>query len=329
MAKKRKRLDITPADRLVGIQAHNKQDLLAGCNEPGRPWYNQDANQFTKAYCRVCRNHDCIRARGARTPWHDRMERQVEYLINNPQFSDMEKAEHRAIAETVWESMRHKAERLEIAAKRQDWEVPEMPTDGVPKLSDPETSKSVDDAVKALSRARGKTVEEEEEEPEGEAPPHFQPEGDGSEVVYETQYPSSSGKGHYRVWLQEDGLWQCECDGYKYRQKCKHLLEVVPWYNQNIRDRVDEDEEKESPPPQPATQAPPQQPPAPRGPIPTSDPRVKTPPPMNTPMPQEGVMIGGGPAPPESSKPEHDPWAVPKDKVVEPGARVVVKSGKK
>ena len=262
------------------------------------------------------------------------MSTQVEYLINNPNFSDMEKEEHRAIAETVWDSMRHKAERLEIAAKRQDWEVPEGPTDGVAKLVAPETTKSVDDAVKALARARGKETEEIEEEPEAEGPSHFQVEveGDGSEVAYETQYPSSSGKGTYRVWLQEDGLWQCECEGYVHLQRCKHLTEVVPWYNENIRDRVDDDDEEEEEPapvvtepsPPPAAPSPP-----PAAPAPTADPRVPVENRLNTPMPQGGVMLGVRPdqnTPPLI--PQKDPWAVSDDTIVEPGARVVIKSGK-
>jgi hypothetical protein len=57
--------------------------------------------------------------------------------------------------------------------------------------------------------------------------------------------------------------------------------------------------------------------------------------PMNTPMPQDGVMVGGGQAPPQTMRKRppdrapRDPWDIPSDKVVEPGATVTLKGGKK
>jgi hypothetical protein len=32
---------------------------------------------------------------------------------------------------------------------------------------------------------------------------------------------------------------------------------------------------------------------------------------QNTPMPTDGLMVGGGPPPERPAAPDHDPWAVP------------------
>jgi hypothetical protein len=51
-------------------------------------------------------------------------------------------------------------------------------------------------------------------------------------------------------------------------------------------------------------------------------------------MPEGGVMLGGEESPQPGvmkrpiAVPEKDPWALPDEKVVEPGAKVVIKSKK-
>jgi hypothetical protein len=341
MAKKpRKRLKLSPEDRVIGVTPRKKRDLFAGCNEPGKQWFHPDDHVFMKTFCRLCKNADCIRAKGAISPWHTRMAEQVDYLLNDPEFSELTSETHRHLANQAFSDIGHKMARLEIAKQRQDWEIPEGPTDGFDKVAAPDTTDQFDEAAKELARARGKK-EPELPRPEGEAAPaHFQTEEDEDDPYeYDTDYPSSDGSRTYHVTLDKGGHWACECDGYTHRKKCKHIDAVSQWYREQLERGEDEDndsggptEEAPSRPPEP-----PQQPPPPR---PTEaqrppDPRVPADPrPFNTPMPQGGVMIGGGDVPPDqgqqrTSAPEKDSWAIPKEKIVEPGARVTLKGGKK
>ena len=73
-------------------------------------------------------------------------------------------------------------------------------------------------------------------------------------------------------------------------------------------------------------QAPPQKPP----PAAVQDSRVPVVRPYNTPMPPDGVMVGGDVASGRSSRPrQRDAWEVSDERVVEPGATVTLKGDKK
>ena len=178
-------------------------------------------------------------------------------------------------------------------------------------------------AIRELKRARGGEVEDTEDAEdaasEAESPKHFLesepdpvPEPDPEpEYVYETQYPSSDGQTNYRVALTAEGKWSCECEGWRRTGGCKHLERVSSWYEG--KQTSTETPQPSYPPPRPV------QPPAHA--------------PYNTPMPGQGVMVGGGEAParaPSQLPPEpHDPWAPRKDTIIQPGATVVMKSKKK
>jgi hypothetical protein len=329
----------SPDDRLVGIRAHKKKDLINGCNEPGTKWFTHNIGEFQKTICRICRNPECIRAGNSETPWHARMEQQPEYLINNPVFSDLSLPKHQELAKQVFDDLTQKAMRLEVARIRQDWEIPEGPegpTDGYERLAAKKANDDVADAIRELTKARGGEPEEntEPEAPEPEAPKHFiesettpepePPAQEPPEVEYETQYPSSDGSTNYRIALTTDGKWSCECGGWKHTRKCKHLDRVSAWYEEHKNDNQLEAQ----PEPEPEPPPPPRAHPPPRPVQPTPQPAS-----YNTPMPGQGVMVDGGDAPqraPSQLPPEpHDPWAPRKDTLIQPGATVVVKSKKK
>ena len=345
MPKKPKRLKLSPEDRVIGMAPREKRDLFAGCNEPGKEWFRPDAHVFEKTFCRICKNADCVRAKGSVSPWHTRMAEQVDYLLNDPEFSDLTSEYHRHIAEQAFEDIGHKMMRLEIARQRQDWSIPDQPTDGIDKVAAPDTTDQFDEAVKKLAKARGKE-EPNLPRPEGEdAPAHFQqqdppaPEPEPEEespYEYETQFPSSDGTRNYHVTLDKNGKWGCDCDGFRYTSKCKHVDTVRAWYEDQLRQAEEDDDDDEggggSPPSgtAPATpKTPPKQPPPPR------DPRLPPPQrPMNTPMPQGGVMIGGGSGPDQGVQPRgpaksQNPWEIPTAPVVKPGAQVTIKGKKK
>lgn len=334
MVKKRKGLKLSPDDHVVGMKPREKSDLFAGCNEPGKEWFHPDAHVFMKAFCRLCKNADCIRAKGSVSPWHTRMAEQVDYLLNDPNFSDMKSPEHLRIAGQAFEDIGNKMMKLEISRERQDWAIPEDgPTDGFDKVAPPATTDQFDEAVKKLAKARGKE-EPNLPRPEGEAAPaHFQDDVDEEDPYeYDTHFPSSDGKRKYHVILDKANKWSCECDGYSYRRKCKHIDTVREWYEEQLRNDEDDDDGSSDPTGSAPAQAPaPMPPPEPTsggvGAEPPRDPRL--PPeqkPFNTPMPQGGVMLGGGEA--SAPQPDENPWAIPDEQIVEPGAKVTLKGDK-
>lgn len=322
--KKQKKLNILPTDQVVGYQERAKKDLLAGCNEPGKAWYTVNAHEFIRVYCNNCKNADCIRAKGAVSPWATRMAEQVDYLLNHPVFSELDTEDHRSIAQQAFEDISAKATRLEIARQRQDWTIPEGPTDGFERVVERSTTDQFDDAVKELAKAKGKTEPVLPTPESNEAPTHFEKADDPpvedkaieteetKPPVYQTLYPSSDGITNYQVKLNADGSWFCECPGWERVQKCRHATAVREWYEQQLAEGLDTV-------PQPPPEAPP--------------PRPVTDGLYNTPMPRNGVMVGGGNAPheaPSQLPPEpHDPWTPRKDHVVQPGAVVTLSGDKK
>jgi len=84
------------------------------------------------------------------------MSTQVERLLTNPNFAGVEHPKYAILQEADFPNLLREAMRLEISARRGDWEIPEVPiTDGQDETAKGTTSDAVDDAVRALAKARG------------------------------------------------------------------------------------------------------------------------------------------------------------------------------
>lgn len=142
--------------KVVGVVPRDQTDELSKCNEPGQPWFQQDPAEFVRVWCRLCRNPSCNRAKGGLlSPWSQRMREQPEYLLNNPIFSPIATSEHKTLAAQDFASLNQKAERLEVSAKAQDWNIPtQEPVLAAPGTRPPPSPKTPNSAAESKAPAK-------------------------------------------------------------------------------------------------------------------------------------------------------------------------------
>lgn len=132
------------------------QDFLSECNVENLP-----AHQFMAVWCQKCRNSACRNANWGLSRWIARMNTQEDRLLNNPNFAHADDPQYQHIREIDFPDLLNQAIRLEIAGKNNDWEVPSQEDVKVhlasinPINMTNGTMESVDDATKALARAKG------------------------------------------------------------------------------------------------------------------------------------------------------------------------------
>jgi hypothetical protein len=292
-------------------------------------------DDFRKSFCHFCRNVECSLALAGKTQWQARMDSQVDRLLENPEFADLNDPKYRFIRGIDFPDMLRQAMALEISAQRGDWEVP-----------------SQGDAMQLA--ATGQVVMPEPEPPPVETPEPEEPdtpdepadEGLQQRILWEGNIKGEKGKKGekgqtYRVLLMAlpnaEPTWSCTCKSFEYQRDgdglCKHIRMVLDQIAPRMQ--VAEDPEPE---PQPLPPAAPPEPPPPvqrAAPVPTPRNAVAEPGPratpfiprmVNTPSPSEGLMIGGAAAPePTAPTPAHDPWAGPvakPDNIVPVGGKV-------
>ena len=140
-------------------------DLLQDCVTSVQEKSNQriSPDHVTRTCCKYCRHPKCKRAGWAESRWQGRMDTQVDYLLDNPHFSDLTLPSHMEIHDFDWGDIRRQALKLEVSRRRGDWAPVtdadiDGPTDGVIEVGSEASVNAVDQALKALAKKRGQPV---------------------------------------------------------------------------------------------------------------------------------------------------------------------------
>jgi len=144
-----------------------KLDLLQDCNDQGVP-----PREFMALFCKRCRNGGCVNSGWSESAWSDRIATQVNRLLTNPNFADPNDPNFKEVRSLEFRQV----EEPLIIRGGDPWSGPTV------HLATParqvNTISEVENAISALSEARGKppprVVEVSEPEPPRvvrEAPP--------------------------------------------------------------------------------------------------------------------------------------------------------------
>ena len=130
-------------------------DLLEECiSDLSGPGGDRDYRAFQDTFCLRCRNANCIHAKWSEDKFGARVATQPDRFFN-PKIVDGQKPKYADLTDFV--DKLQEAMRLEIANRKGDWEVPEVPiVDGKVESGDVSITDNVDDAVRQLARSKGK-----------------------------------------------------------------------------------------------------------------------------------------------------------------------------
>ena len=117
---------------------------------------NKDYRAFQETFCTRCRNPQCKHAKWAADQFGARVSTQVDRFFK-PLLGDVKEPKYAMLVD--FQDRLRQAMQLEIANKRGDWEVPEIPIlDGRPELAGTKTTSAVDEAIRQLAGAKGNTA---------------------------------------------------------------------------------------------------------------------------------------------------------------------------
>lgn len=257
--------------------------------------------QFKQTFCAVCQNGGCKNSRAAGTLWARRMATQVEDLLTNPKFADMDDPMFREIRSLDFRDKVREALAIEVSNRKGDWSIPtdrevaqfaaeltgiEAPA---PLFFKPEPAPTVAPTVAPpVEAVRPPPVDP------------VDPVDDPNDGEWEVRGDTSNSR--YRV-KRTLGVWSCSCPAFLHQRNCKHVVDVATRLSRAPAPVV-------VPPPPPNTMQGNKNLRAPdasvwaqalawKG-IPTT---------QNTAVPPGGVMVGGVPTAPVPVAP--DPWAAP------------------
>ena len=132
------------------------QDLLEGCiSDIGKD--KGSYQDFQETFCKRCRNSDCIHAKWVEDKFSARVQTQPDRMFH-PNQADPKAPKYAHLVEFA--SMMKEAIQLEIADRKGNWEIPEIPIlDGQQETTKFRTTSSVDDAIQKLAQSKGQVIE--------------------------------------------------------------------------------------------------------------------------------------------------------------------------
>jgi hypothetical protein len=253
---------------------------------------------FGRFFCKLCRNPECVSSATGTSKWVNRMETQVDRLLDNPLIADPDDPRFAELRRIDFADAMRQAMAMEISERRGDWEIP----------TDADVDKFAAEMTAALPSGFQTPAEAEEAQSE--------PEEEEPEILWEGEAKGSKGKT-YKVTLARLGdappAWSCTCPATQYGTAppggCKHVVAAMAQFEQQREEEVEVEEEKATPPP-----------PVREGTSSDIDPeswkqmkdRNLVPQTANTRYPPGGLMADGSPPPPP--EPEPDPWEAPPEK---------------
>lgn len=260
-------------------------------------------DQFKQTFCAVCQNGGCKNSRAAGTLWSKRMSTQVEDLLTNPKFADMDDPMFREIRSLDFQDKVREALAIEVSSRKGTWDIPTEVE--VAQLAAELTG------VATSSPLFFQPEPAPPEPPPAPAPPPPAPAPPPPAPVPVVPVDPNDGEWEVRgdtpnsryMVTRTQGVWSCTCPAFSYNNSCKHALDLAARLNRAPVvapppvNTVQDNKNLRAPDPTAWTQAF-----ATRG-VPAM---------QNTAVPTAGVMIGGGaPAPVLAPVPPTDPWAAP------------------
>lgn len=255
--------------------------------------------QFKQTFCGVCQNAGCKNSRTNGTRWAQRMSTQVELLLTNPKFADMDDPMFREIRSLDFQDKVREALAIEVSSRKGDWSIPTETE--VAQLAAELTGVSPPSPLFFQPEPPAPVPEP----PAPPAPPPAPPAPPPAPVLPadpndgEWEVRGDSPNSRYMV-KRTQGVWSCTCPAFSYNSGCKHVLDTAtrlnhaPVVTPPPVNTVQENKNLRAPDPTAWTQAF-----VTRG-VPAM---------QNTAVPASGVMVGG--APPPTPAPVADPWAAP------------------
>lgn len=101
-----------------------KKDLTQFCRETNETHHSVSEKEFRHLWCRRCRNRECRHSNWGEGIWSNRMETQVDRLLDNPKFGDPRQEQFRFLQSIIFEDMKHHAVPIHLSEQNDNWEIP-------------------------------------------------------------------------------------------------------------------------------------------------------------------------------------------------------------
>ena len=102
----------------------SKKDLTQFCRETNETHKSVSEKEFRHIWCKRCRNQECRFSQWGDGLWINRMETQVDRLLENPLFGDPRQEQFRHLQDITFEDMKQHAVALHLSSMNSDWEIP-------------------------------------------------------------------------------------------------------------------------------------------------------------------------------------------------------------